>query len=80
MLLRTLGFAALCASAVAPVGAEAAGTGIDVRIVTVGEAREQLKAMPITERPYRPLHVYGNTVRRRNQKSQAGALPGGSIR
>lgn len=27
--------------------------------------REQIKAMPLLERPYRVGHVYGNTVRRR---------------
>jgi hypothetical protein len=26
---------------------------------------------PITERPYRPLHVYGNTVRRVNYRGRA---------
>ncbi|HWC88133.1 MAG TPA: hypothetical protein VG433_00700 [Pirellulales bacterium] len=26
--------------------------------------REQIRAMPITTRPYRPGHFYGNTVRR----------------
>jgi hypothetical protein len=80
MLLRSLGISAICAAAVAPVGVEAAGTSFDPRIVTVGEAREQLKAMPITDRPYRPLHVYGNTVRRRNQRNQAGMRPSGAIR
>ncbi len=33
-------------------------------VVRVGEDREAIKSMPITERPYRPLHFYGNTVRR----------------
>lgn len=26
-------------------------------------SKEQIKSMPITERPNRPGHVYGNTVR-----------------
>ncbi len=30
-------------------------------VVRVGESRDAIKSMPITERPYRPLHVYGNT-------------------
>lgn len=29
-----------------------------------GELREQIDAIPIELRPYRPLHFYGNTVRR----------------
>lgn len=29
------------------------------------EQRRQLREMPIESRPYRPLHFYGNTVRRR---------------
>jgi len=56
--------------AVAPL-AEAANTGFDPRIVTFGEAREQIQNTPIEQRPYRPLHVYGNTVRRRHQRATA---------
>lgn len=33
-------------------------------IVAFGELREQIEATPIENRPYRPLHFYGNTVRR----------------
>lgn len=40
--------------------------GFDPRIVTFGEARTEIKSKPITQRPNRPLHVYGNTVRRRS--------------
>lgn len=39
--------------------------GFDPRIVAFGEARTEIKSKPITQRPNRPLHVYGNTVRRR---------------
>jgi len=46
----------------------AGGTGFDPRIVTFGAEREQIKSMPIEKRPYRPLHVYGNTVRRRQSR------------
>ena len=38
----------------------------DSRIVVVGKEREKLKNMPIEKRPNRPLHIYGNTVRRRS--------------
>lgn len=54
---------------VCPPAAEAAQTGFDPRIVTFGEAREQIKSTPIEQRPYRPLHVYGNTVRRRQSRA-----------
>ncbi len=38
----------------------------DPRIVVVGKEREKLKNMPIEKRPDRPLHIYGNAVRRRS--------------
>jgi hypothetical protein len=71
--MRTLALAALLAAAVAPLPVEAASAGFDPRIVTLGDAREQIKATPITERPNRPLHVYGNTVRRRHDRAVAPA-------
>ncbi len=33
-------------------------------VVRIGEDRDAIKSLPMTERPYRPLHFYGNTVRR----------------
>ena len=33
-------------------------------IVATGSYRDQIKSMPIEQRPYRPLHFYGNTIRR----------------
>jgi hypothetical protein len=33
-------------------------------IIARGEEREQIRATPIEQRPNRPLHFYGNTVRR----------------
>jgi hypothetical protein len=72
--MRTIAFAALLAAALAPFPAEAAGAGFDPRIVTFGDAREQIKSTPITQRPNRPLHVYGNTVRRRSQRAVAPAV------
>jgi len=67
--MRTVALAALLAAAVAPATVDAAGTSFDPRIVTFGDSREQLQSTPITQRPYRPLHVYGNSVRRRHQRS-----------
>ena len=46
----------------------ASQTGFDPRIVTFGAEREQIKSIPIEKRPYRPLHVYGNSVRRRQTR------------
>jgi hypothetical protein len=43
-------------------------TGFDPRVVTFGAEREQIKSTPIEQRPYRPLHVYGNSVRRRQTR------------
>jgi hypothetical protein len=68
--MRTIIVAALVVTAVLPCPtADAAGTGFDPRIVTFGEAREQIKATPIEQRPYRPLHVYGNSLRRRHSRA-----------
>jgi hypothetical protein len=38
--------------------------GWSPNIIARGEEREQIRATPIEQRPYRPLHFYGNTVRR----------------
>ncbi|MFM1904937.1 MAG: hypothetical protein RLZZ440_2837 [Planctomycetota bacterium] len=67
--MRTIAFAATLAAAVASASVDAAGTGFDPRVITFGESREEIKSTPITQRPYRPLHVYGNSVRRRHQRA-----------
>lgn len=69
--MRTIALAALLAAAVVPAPVEAAGTGFDPRIITFGESRNQIQSIPVTQRPNRPLHVYGNTVRRRHHRSVA---------
>lgn len=70
--MRTMLFAALVAAAVVPEPAFAAKqTAFDPRIVTFGDAREEIKNTPITQRPNRPLHVYGNSVRRRQSRGTA---------
>lgn len=38
------------------------------QIFLQGEAKEQKEATPILERPYRPLHVYGNLQRRHHYR------------
>lgn len=49
--------------------ARARDASFDPRVITFGESREKIKATPIEKRPNRPLHVYGNSVRRRHTRS-----------
>ena len=46
-----------------------AQTGFDPRIVVFGDEREKIENTPIEQRPNRPLHFYGNTVRRRRYRT-----------
>ena len=71
--MRSIALTAMLAATVGGDIAVAAGTGFDPRIVVLGEARNELRSTPITQRPNRPLHVYGNTVRRRHHRG--GAAP-----
>ncbi len=45
-------------------GAGAAEPGWSPVVIASGPYRERIRSLPIEQRPYRPLHVYGNTVRR----------------
>jgi len=67
MAILIAGLLPACGLAAVPAEFVSRGSspGFDPRIVTLGEARAELKSKPITQRPNRPLHVYGNTVRRR---------------
>jgi hypothetical protein len=47
--------------------------------IAVGETRAQIQATPVLERPYRPLHFYGNTVRRRHYRGTATPAPRGIV-
>jgi len=67
--MRTAAFAAVLVAALAPVPADAAGGSLDTRIITFGDSREAIKSTPITQRPNRPLHIYGNSVRRRQHRT-----------
>ena len=51
----------------------AAQTGWHPVVIPTGVYRETIKATPIEMRPNRPLHFYGNTVRRRYYR--ASPLP-----
>lgn len=66
LLLPTV-VAALSVSLPEPAHARSQ-TGFDPRVVTFGAEREQIKSIPIENRPNRPLHVYGNTIRRRQTR------------
>jgi hypothetical protein len=46
-----------------------AGNGFDPRPIVVGQARQEIKRLPIEQRPNRPLHVYGNSVRRQHHRA-----------
>jgi hypothetical protein len=73
--MRTLVISAVAAAALVPVSpVDAVGNSFDPRVVTFGESREQIKSTPVLERPYRPLHVYGNTVRRRHHRGVTKAV------
>lgn len=41
-----------------------AGPGFSPSIIATGEERRRIQSTPITHRPNRPLHFYGNAVRR----------------
>ena len=45
-------------------------TGWDSTIILRGQERAVVKSMPIEQRPNRPLHIYGNTIRRLEFRGQ----------
>ena len=74
-VLRVILVAAVAAAAAAP----AAGAEFDPRVVTFGSERDQIKSTTIEKRPKRPLHVYGNSVRRRHDRARQSP-PRGDVR
>ena len=69
LTMRTLVIAVAATAALVPAWpVDAASTGFNPGVITFGETRQQIQATPVLERPYRPLHVYGNTVRRRHTR------------
>lgn len=64
-VLRVILVAAVAAVSAAP----AVGAGFDPRVITFGSERDEIKSIPIEKRPNRPLHVYGNSVRRRQSRT-----------
>lgn len=55
--------------------AAAAEPGWSSVVIPTGEYREQIKSLPIEQRPYRPLHFYGNTIRRSHYRGNPIAMP-----
>ena len=62
----TLSFA--FAGSAAAEAAEAS-SGVSLKVITFGDERTRLQSTPIEQRPYRPLHFYGNRVRRQSRRS-----------
>ena len=63
----------LVAAVAAATAVSAEGAGFDPRVITFGSERDQIKSIPIEQRPNRPLHVYGNSVRRRQSRTGQSA-------
>ncbi len=55
--------------------ATAAEPGWTWQVVTFGEKRAEIQSTPIVNRKYRPLHFYGNTIRRKHYHGVAVPTP-----
>lgn len=44
-------------------------------VIARGEQQVRIEQTPVLRRPYRPLHFYGNTVRRRYYRGTAAPRP-----
>lgn len=40
-------------------------------VVVTGPTRQRIQSTPIVHRPYRPFHIYGNTIRRLHYRGSA---------
>ncbi len=45
------------------------------RVVARGADRAKIKNTPMNDRPYRPMHFYGNTVRRNHYRGNPAPMP-----
>ncbi|GAA5507175.1 hypothetical protein [Novipirellula caenicola] len=57
------------------VTTQAAEPGWSPIIIPTGAYRQEIKSMPIEQRPYRPGHFYGNTVRRLHYRGEVLPRP-----
>ncbi len=81
-MLRTILLVIASFTVTSAVEVEASSpTGWSPVVIPTGAYRERIKALPIQERPGRPLHVYGNTVRsiEHARKSDRPVRPLGQI-
>jgi hypothetical protein len=53
----------------------AAEPGWSSVIIATGSYGEKIRSTPMEKRPYRPFHVYGNTVRRMHHRGTPIPLP-----
>jgi hypothetical protein len=70
-----------CSLIVSP--ASAGEPGWSPVIIATGDYRKEIESLPIEQRPYRPLHFYGNTVRRIHYRGTPLPIPqglGGALR
>ncbi len=67
--------AALWASLLGSDAVTASEPGWSPVVIARGEYRDQIKSMPMEQRPYRPLHFYGNSVRRMHHRGTAAVTP-----
>jgi hypothetical protein len=67
----------LCSSFAFPTDphSDAAEPGWSIQVIATGELRDEIQTKPIEQRPYRPLHFYGNAVRRRHYRGTALPVP-----
>ncbi|MGI9519366.1 MAG: hypothetical protein ACR2NP_20105 [Pirellulaceae bacterium] len=73
--VRIFGFAFLLFVFVAPGESFAQEPTWSPFVIMRGQDRTELRAKPMHERPYRPFHFYGNTVRRRHHRGNPLPLP-----
>ena len=67
LLILTL-FVTFILSSFATASAQTNQTGYYPYVIARGQDREIIRSMPIEQRPTRPLHVYGNMVRRNTNR------------
>jgi hypothetical protein len=62
-------------ASVASLPLEGAEPGWSSIVLPTGDYRKEIKSMPIEVRPYRPLHFYGNAVRRNHYRGNPLPAP-----
>lgn len=65
--MRLIVCMAAAIAAVACLASRPVGPAVP-ELVAANLSRDQIRSMPILERPDRPIHFYGNAVRRRHRQ------------